>query len=250
MHSVVPFIGEDALEKKVGLKTRIQYIVEEFFGHELKFVGAGSIHPLHLASPLEVFVPFSIGIEGVVETSLKEDILHPIQKLFPLSPHIEAKAEQLPSILKNRSEELSLGHISTAPEIVRRAIALIYRNLSVEKYSIEKMSIELGLSKSTLDRVFHEWSGKGPNALRHNIQMSEAKRLILTTEFQIKSISDAVGYSSPDSFDHSFRLFWGSSPSQMREKSRSQPQIKHVLQSMSQMINLLSQINNDLSQKD
>ncbi len=186
MHSVVPFIGKDALEKNEGLKNRIQYIIEEIFGHELRFVDAGSVFTLHRADPLEIFVPFTVAIEGAVSPQFRDDVFGPIQKLFPTSLHIQASAEQLPGILMNRVEELSLGHFHEAPETVHKVISLIYKHLADEKHSVENMAQELGLSKSNLNRIFHDWNGKGPNSLRHTIQMIESKRLIVSTMFRIK----------------------------------------------------------------
>jgi AraC-like DNA-binding protein len=221
MESLVPLIGRDALDRNEDLKTRIQLIIEEEFGHKLRFVDGGSIYVVHRADPLKLFIPFTVSIEGAIDPLLREDMIGPIRKSFPSAFHIEGPVEHIPRLLHAQEDELSLGHVNRAPVLMRRVVSLIFQHLSEEHYSVEEMALELGIGKSTLDRRFHEWHGVGPNTLRYRIQMCEARRLLIDTECQAKEISETVGYGSIVSFDHAFHRFWKNSPSQMRAKYRS-----------------------------
>ncbi len=221
MDSVVPLIGWNVLEHNEGLKNRIRYIVEQEFGHELRVVDVGSVFKLYQADPLKLVVPFTVGIEGAIDSILRDDMLALIQRHFPSSPYIEAGVEYLPQTLKNRAEELSLGHINGAPDFLRSAVRQIYKNLSRHDYRLTMMARDIGMSQSSLERRCSQIGEHGAGHVMLRIRMAEAKRMVLETDATINEIAYAVGYDDLAIFDRAFTHLWKSSPTQLRRKAKS-----------------------------
>ncbi len=221
MESVVPLIGRNVLDKNAGLKARIRYIVEEEFGHELRFVDEGSVFGLHRANPLKLMVPFTITIEGATDSLSENDILEPIQTLFPSSIRIKGSSDHLPRMLVKLATELSLGHVNGGPIELRKATKVIYKRMDEEALSVPMVAKEIGVSKSTLERVAHASLSLGAGHVISQYRMEEAKRMTLETEFPINTIGFAVGYSSLSSFDRTFSRYWGHSATDLRQNAKS-----------------------------
>jgi AraC-like DNA-binding protein len=224
MESIVPIIGSGVLDKNEGLKARIRYIIEEEFGHELRFVDEGSVFVLHRANPLKLLVPFTVTIEGATDVLAEKDMLEPIRMLFPSSVHIKSIAPDLPRLLKGLAKEISLGHLNGAPIELRKATKVIYKRMDEESLSVPLVAKEIGVSKSTLERVSHTTLSLGAGHIISQFRMQEAKRMILETEFPINTIGFAVGYSSLSSFDRTFFHFWGHSATDLRQNAKSMSQ--------------------------
>ncbi len=230
MHSIVPFIGGDALEKNQSLKARIQHIIEEIFGHELRFVDEGSVFVLHRADPLKILVPFTVSIEGVASPRMGNDILHPIQKLFPSAPHIETPLDQLPSVLMSRGQELSLGHFTSDSSLIRKEVWYVYQNLSRHGYNLSMIAHDIGISRSALERECARIGGEhGAAHIMKRIKMTEASRMVIETEADINEIAYAVGFENLASFDRAFIRAWGTSPSYLRRNAKSLGRNANVL---------------------
>jgi AraC-like DNA-binding protein len=61
-----------------------------------------------------------------------------------------------------------------------------------------------------------------PIQYQAHLRLSEAKRLLLSTDMQISEISDRLGYSSPEYFSRQFASKVGVSPSNYTEHMMEQ----------------------------
>jgi AraC-like DNA-binding protein len=221
IRTVVPLIGRAALDPVPDLLTRIQSLVEDDFGHTLKFVDAGSVHDVAKFDPLKVSVPFSIEVEGVIEPALVRDWMEVIIRIFPSSLHIVKRADHIPIELKKQAVALSLGHVNGSPVVIHNAVKLAYKHLSDAGFGVPELATELAISKATLERACLKCGFHGAGHLLSQIQMEEAKRMVLETSAPINQIAMTVGYENLPSFDRRFHAAWGCSPGKMRQNAKS-----------------------------
>lgn|GEM_PF-5173919 len=244
MDSLVPLIGHEAFSKNAAFVTRLQFIVEEELGHELRLVDAGRILDFVRAKPLRTVVPFAIAVKGV-NPALKTDLSDTLRKIFPSSFLVEGSLESLPELLKQRSTALSLGHLNGAPIELRKAVKVIYKRMDDEELSVLSIANEIGVSKSTLERLTHSTLSLGAGHVIYRLRMEEAHRLTIESLIPVNAIGFAVGYSNLSSFGRAFLRFWGQSATVVRQNAES---VSQNAQSMSQMANMLTQKDNKLNQ--
>lgn len=70
-----------------------------------------------------------------------------------------------------------------------------------------------------LNRVFSKSMGSGIIQYRNQIRINEAKMKLLTTDFSVGEIAEAVGINSPYYFSRFFRKKEGLTPTEYREKN-------------------------------
>jgi len=92
------------------------------------------------------------------------------------------------------------------------AIALIEKNLDEEKYGVEALGKELGLSRTHLFRKFKSLTGSAPNDFIRQIRLKKAAQLIKEGKYSISEIAYMVGFKTPANFSTSFKAFYGKSP--------------------------------------
>jgi AraC family transcriptional regulator len=113
--------------------------------------------------------------------------------------------------------------------LIERAVVAIYERYS-EPIHLEELARTAMLSKFHFLRVFRCVTGVTPGRFLSAVRLQEAKRLLLTTSFNVAYISAQVGYSGAGTFTRRFTESVGLSPTQYRKMSRGDPsiQIKRV----------------------
>ncbi|MBQ8654707.1 MAG: helix-turn-helix transcriptional regulator [Clostridia bacterium] len=101
------------------------------------------------------------------------------------------------------------------------AIAYIAENF-MEDVSIEKLSRLCHVSVSHFRRLFKQVLGWSPLDYVQMVRIDRACVLLYNCDFSITEIGLQVGYPSPSSFNRQFRRIHGVSPSQWRQKMRSE----------------------------
>jgi AraC family transcriptional regulator of arabinose operon len=86
--------------------------------------------------------------------------------------------------------------------------------------SIEDLARLTGLSNSRLSHLFKELTGCSLKRYLSDRQLSEAAKLLSSTQLQIKQVSFQIGFSHEPSFVRAFRNKFGSSPSEYRNRQR------------------------------
>lgn len=104
--------------------------------------------------------------------------------------------------------------------IVANARLEILSNYS-EEWNIQKMSDLVRLSPSRFQHVYKDIFGISPVKDLENRRISEAKLLLLKTDYTVETISSMVGYDSQTHFIRQFKKSCGISPGKFRTDNRA-----------------------------
>ena len=104
-------------------------------------------------------------------------------------------------------------------EIVRRAIAFIDSRYSYT-ISIEDVAHFVGVSRSTLFRMFIRYLEISPKEYLERYRIRKASALLRTTDLTVGSIATSVGYDNGLYFSKAFRRMTGQSPTECRMEAR------------------------------
>ncbi len=102
--------------------------------------------------------------------------------------------------------------------LVQDAVTTI-RERYWEPLSLDDLAQDAMVSKYHFLRVFSRVTGVTPGRFLSAVRLEEAKRLLVSTSFNVADISARVGYSSTGSFTRRFTESVGLSPTQYRKLS-------------------------------
>lgn len=111
--------------------------------------------------------------------------------------------------------ELSAG--LRDPALVK-ALELIYTKPG-DHWTIEKLSREVGLSRTGFLKRFHATIGATPQDVLLSIRMRRSRKLLEQSKIPIALIAEEVGYSSEAAFNRAFRRWSGLTPGVVRRRS-------------------------------
>lgn len=98
--------------------------------------------------------------------------------------------------------------------LIEKAIKVVEENISDTDFSVEILSIALGLSRGHLYKKLIAITGKGPTEFIRTIRLKRARQLLEKSQLQISEIAYEVGFNSPKRFSKHFREEFGLSPSE------------------------------------
>jgi two-component system, sensor histidine kinase ChiS len=113
------------------------------------------------------------------------------------------------------------GEISVTPRdrvFMEKLVKVIEDNISNEKYSIEDLSHDVGMSQSQLHRKLKAVVNQTTNHFVRSIKMHRAKELLERDAGTIAEVAYMVGYDDPGYFTKSYKAFFGQLPSEVRKK--------------------------------
>lgn len=99
---------------------------------------------------------------------------------------------------------------------------------SGESAMLESIAKELGLSYSTLRRLFRQHTGVSLKQYQTDVRIRRACELLRNSDRSIKAIAGYLGYSSPFHFSAQFRKSTGMAPSEWRTKNHTDPRHHRV----------------------
>jgi signal transduction histidine kinase/AraC-like DNA-binding protein len=150
---------------------------------------------------------------------------------FILKPfNLEYLRETIKNLLNNRmvlrehytSELPTESRSNSSTKIDRKFIneftAIVEKNLSNEKFSIEDIFREIGISKVQLYRKVKALIGFNINDYILNVRMQKAKYLLTDRQLSISEVAYRVGFSSQAYFSTVFKSKFLMTPSEYREK--------------------------------
>ena len=116
----------------------------------------------------------------------------------------------------SKTAEESVGHLAALGDIqISRVLRQIHKEPD-EKWTLEKLSREAGVSRSTFAEKFHALMGMPPMEYIARWLMLLARNALKETMKSITEIAEEVGYESKASFSTAFRRQFGVSPSVYR----------------------------------
>lgn len=95
-----------------------------------------------------------------------------------------------------------------ARQLINGALGFMASNLQ-EGLSVEKIAWAMNVSAEHLCRVFREQNGLSPREALRNLQMDEAKNLLLHSSLEIHRVAAKAGFASVTSFCRAFKAHAG-----------------------------------------
>lgn len=105
---------------------------------------------------------------------------------------------------------------------IKEAFSFIEQNFQND-ISVEDIAAACGLNRSYFGKIFHESTGKSPQAFLISYRMTKAAELLKLTELSIADIGNAVGYPNQLHFSRAFKGVYGIPPRQWRYENQTRP---------------------------
>jgi AraC family transcriptional regulator of arabinose operon len=99
---------------------------------------------------------------------------------------------------------------------VTMVIRFMYNNLT-RQLTLEEISEEVKLSRSYLNSIFKEQTGRSPVDFFIHVKMQEACKLLESTNMYIYEVSVSLGYTDPYYFSRIFKKVVGVSPKEYKK---------------------------------
>lgn len=103
--------------------------------------------------------------------------------------------------------------------VVERALRLM-RDSPAHPWTIAKLAADLGVSRASLARRFHEIVGEPPMTFLKNWRMAMAADLLCNPGETVSTVAAKVGYATPFAFSAAFKRVRGISPQEHRASAR------------------------------
>ncbi|MGI2326935.1 bifunctional transcriptional activator/DNA repair enzyme AdaA [Planococcus sp. YIM B11945] len=108
--------------------------------------------------------------------------------------------------------------LSPNSEFTRKVISFLLENYRA-KLSLEKLSGQIGMSPSYLNRLFKQETGETPRTYLEKVRIDKAANLLKKTNKTNLEICFEAGFQSPSHFYKAFRQLKNFSPSEYRKKN-------------------------------
>lgn len=105
---------------------------------------------------------------------------------------------------------------------VGRAIAWIGKNFR-ERFSIERLAAEVGMSPSSLHEHFRAVTAMTPLQFQKQLRLQDARSLMLVDDIDVTTAAFRVGYESPTQFSREYRRHFGEPPARDIARLRAAP---------------------------
>lgn len=138
-----------------------------------------------------------------------EILVNRIQHLLALQ---QKRKQMFLTEIEVRTEDLTSSKIDE--EFLRKAVALVEKNLDNSDYSVERFSDDMCMSRMNLYRKLQSITGQKPTEFIRSIRLKKAAQLLTNTELSVVEISEKVGFATPSYFSKCFKEMFGVLPTQ------------------------------------
>lgn len=101
----------------------------------------------------------------------------------------------------------------TAGHRIVKAIDWLKNNFA-KPFQVEELATKMGMSASSFHQHFKDITSMSPLQYQKRIRLTEARRLLITTNSDISTASMQVGYESLSQFSREYKRFFGTPPSE------------------------------------
>jgi signal transduction histidine kinase/ligand-binding sensor domain-containing protein/DNA-binding response OmpR family regulator len=106
-------------------------------------------------------------------------------------------------------------------KFVEKLISIIEERMTDPQLSVEELSREMAMSRSSLHKKLKAMSGHVPNEFIRLIRLKNAAKLLLSGEHNISEVGYMTGFNSPSYFSRCFMQQFNVTPSEFAEKHQS-----------------------------
>lgn len=110
---------------------------------------------------------------------------------------------------------------------IGRATAWIGKNFR-ERFSIERLATEVGMSPSSLHEHFRAVTAMTPLQFQKQLRLQDARSLMLVQNIDVTTAAFQVGYESSSQFSREYRRHFGESPARDIARLRASPDLAVV----------------------
>ena len=107
---------------------------------------------------------------------------------------------------------------STDKKFLNRALEVITKHISDEEFNVDIFAKEIALSRVQLHRKLVALIGHPPGDFIRIVRLTKAAKLIRSNFGNISEIALEVGFNNPANFAKAFRVQFGVSPNEFRNK--------------------------------
>ena len=90
---------------------------------------------------------------------------------------------------------------------------ILEKNLSTDKYTIDKLSIDIGMSRTAFYNKIKEITGNPPEEYINSFKMDKALKLLASQQYRISDFASILGYCDAKYFGKKFKDFYHVCPS-------------------------------------
>lgn len=124
-------------------------------------------------------------------------------------------AELIVITLKRILGRESGSRMDNKRETVDNIWAEVRRDISMN-HQVPELARQAGMSQSTFQRYIRKVFNCSPKQMLLNIRMEEAKHLLASTNYPLRTIAGRLGYSDEFAFSYAFKRHFKNSPRQFR----------------------------------
>lgn len=157
---------------------------------------------LHVGADDYIAKPFSLAV-------LKAKIMNMLRTRYRIFEHYSNTTEVEPEKLTNNTMD---------EELLRKAIAVIEKNMDNVEFSTEQFAREMNMSRSNLHLKLKAITGKSAIDFIHKIRFNRACQLLLEGKYNVSEVSFMVGYNTPSYFAARFKKYVGCLPTEYGKK--------------------------------
>jgi len=106
---------------------------------------------------------------------------------------------------------VSLSHSSMQVNKIERALTCIHQEY-FRKMDVEGLAALVNMSETTFHRCFKQVTACSPVQYLKKVRLTQAKRLLVEENLQVKVVADKVGYESTSQFSREFKRYFGRTP--------------------------------------
>lgn len=115
-----------------------------------------------------------------------------------------------------KPSEISIN--STDEQFLQRLLNVVEANYQDENFSVEQLSVEIGMSRSQLHRKLQALTNESASQFIRTFRLQRAMEMLKKSHGTISEIAYKVGFSSPPYFNKCFSEQYGCTPSSVREE--------------------------------
>lgn len=103
--------------------------------------------------------------------------------------------------------------------LMERIMKVINQYIEDPQLNVEKLSVEVGVSRAHLHRKMKEMIGMTPSDYIRNIRLKQACELLKREDIEVTQVAYKIGFASQSHFSTHFKRYTGFSPSEYRAKN-------------------------------